>query len=79
MTIDLKRIRAERIAKDLTQDEMAKRMGFSGRAAYAKRENGIVGIGADELAQISSILDIPLSNMHIFFKPNVPDKERNEN
>lgn len=76
MTLNLNRIKAERIAKGLTQDEMAEAMGFKSRAAYAKRENGIVGIGADELALISEILEIPLSNMHIFFKPNVPEKER---
>lgn len=76
MTLNLNRIKAERIAKGLTQDEMAEAMGFKSRAAYAKRENGIVGIGADELALISEILEIPLSDMHIFFKSNVPKKER---
>lgn len=76
MTLNLNRIKAERIAKGLTQDEMAEAMGFKSRAAYAKRENGIVGIGADELALISEILDIPLTDMHIFFKQNVPNKER---
>lgn len=76
MIIDLRRVKAERIAKGYTQDYMAEKMGFNSRAAYAKRENGIVSMGADELAQISEILDIPLTQMHIFFKRNVPEKER---
>lgn len=76
MTLNLKRIKAERIAKGMTQDEMAEAMGFESRGPYAKRENGIVGIGADELAEISEILDIPLTKMHIFFTNNVPEKER---
>ena len=75
MTIDLKRVKAERIAKGYSQDDMAKMMGYKSRATYAKRENGIVGLGADELAQISEILEIPLTQMHIFFKQNVPDRE----
>lgn len=76
MTIDLNRVKAERIAKGYSQDDMAKMMGYKSRATYAKRENGIVGLGADELAQISEILEIPLTQMHIFFKHNVPDRER---
>lgn len=76
MTLNLNRIKAERTAKGLTQDDMAAGMGFKSRAAYAKRENGIVGIGANELAQISEILDIPLTQMHIFFTNDVPDWEQ---
>lgn len=76
MTLNLNRLKAERIAKGLTQDEMAAAMGFKSRGAYAKRENGIVGIGADELAQISEILDIPLSEMHIFLSLTFPKKNK---
>ena len=48
MSVDHLRIKAERIAKGLTQDEMAKALGWSDRARYAKRENGIVSFDADE-------------------------------
>lgn len=51
MTLDLRRLRAERIAKGLTQDEMAEKMGWKTRIPCAKRENGLVAIGADELAR----------------------------
>lgn len=76
MTVDLRRLKAERIAKGLTQDEMAELMGWSSRAPYAKRENGIVSIGADELAKMASILGFKKSQLEIFFTVNVPDKER---
>lgn len=76
MTVDLKRLKAERIAKGLTQDEVAYAMGWKTRTPYAKRENGIVGIGADELAKFAEILGIPATNLHIFFKKSVPEKEQ---
>ena len=77
MTIDLRRIKAERIAKGYTQDEMAEKMGWKTRTPYAKRENGIVSIGADELAKIAEILDFSTDQLGIFFTLNVPEKERN--
>lgn len=76
MTVDLRRLKAERIAKGLTQDEMAGLMGWSSRTPYAKRENGIVSIGADELAKMASVLGFERSQLEIFFTTNVPDKER---
>lgn len=76
MTINLKRLKAERIANGLTQDEMAKRMGWATRTPYAKRENGIVSIGADELAKMAKILGFDESNIGIFFKVSVPKKEQ---
>lgn len=76
MTIDLSRIKAERIANDLTQDEVAKQMGWKTRAVYAKRENGIVAIGANELIKLASIFGYEKEDLGIFFKSNVPEKER---
>ncbi len=77
MTLNLKRIKAERIASGLTQDEMAKKLGWSTRTPYAKRENGIVSIGADELGKIAKILGYSTNELGIFFTFNVPEKERN--
>lgn len=76
MTINLKRLKGERIASGLTQEEMAKRMGWSSRTPYAKRENGIVSIGADELAKMAEILGYDENNIGIFFKMNVPNREQ---
>lgn len=38
MTVNLKRLKAERIASGMTQDEVAHRMGWKTRTPYAKRE-----------------------------------------
>lgn len=74
--LDIKRLKAERIAKGYTQEYMAEKMGYKDRALYAKRENGIVNIGADELYKIARILEI--EDMRIFFKLNVPERERKQ-
>lgn len=76
MTVDLNRLKAERVAKGMTQDEMASAMGWKDRAAYAKRENGIVNLGANELIKISEILGISSTQLHIFFKKDVLKKEQ---
>ncbi|MDT1943345.1 helix-turn-helix domain-containing protein [Carnobacterium maltaromaticum] len=76
MTLNLKRLKAERIAKGYTQDEMARLAGWETRTPYAKRENGIVSIGADELAKFAEILGYSSEELGIFFTKNVPEKER---
>ena len=41
MTVNLLRVKAERVANGLTQEELAKKLGWA-RSQYAKRENGFV-------------------------------------
>lgn len=77
MTLNLKRLRAERIAKGMNQDEMAKAMGWHTRSSYAKRENGITTISATELVKMASILGYGANQLDLFFTDNVPDRERN--
>ncbi|KMT32939.1 helix-turn-helix domain-containing protein [Melissococcus plutonius] len=77
MTLDLKRVKAERIAKGLTQEEVSEKMGWKTRSPYAKRENGIVPIGADELGKIAIIFGYTENDLGIFFKSSVPKKEQN--
>ncbi|MCY1617250.1 helix-turn-helix domain-containing protein [Staphylococcus pettenkoferi] len=76
MVLNLKRLRAERIACGITQDEMAQMMGWKTRTPYAKRENGIVDIGANEFIRMAKILGYETNNLDIFFTQYVPDKER---
>ena len=76
MTLNLKRLRAERIAKGMNQDEMAKAMGWHTRSSYAKRENGITTISATELVKMASILGYGTKQRDLFFTNNVPDRER---
>lgn len=73
MGLDLSRIRAERVHCNLTQEEMAEKLGMT-RNAYAKRENGTVKIGADELAKIATVLGYSRDEMGIFFGKNVPER-----
>ncbi|HEN6739015.1 TPA: helix-turn-helix transcriptional regulator [Streptococcus agalactiae] len=71
MGVDYLRVKAERIAKGYTQDYMAEQMGWSDRARYAKRENGIVSFDADELAKVVHILGFSKDQIGIFFTDNV--------
>ncbi|MBL1124837.1 helix-turn-helix transcriptional regulator [Streptococcus suis] len=75
MKINLKRLKAERIAKGLTQDEVANRMGWKDRALYAKRENGLVDIGVNEFANIAAILGFSRDELGIFFEDSVPERK----
>ncbi|EFS17896.1 helix-turn-helix domain-containing protein [Staphylococcus capitis] len=76
MVLNLKRLRAERIACGITQDEMAQKMGWKTRTPYAKRENGIVDIGANEFIKMAKILGYETNNLDIFFTHDVPEKEQ---
>lgn len=42
MTVNLKRLKAERIASGMTQDEVAHKMGWKTRTPYAKREKMVL-------------------------------------
>lgn len=77
MKLDLKRLRAERVACGLSQEDVAKKFGKT-RSWYAKRENGFVSIGADELAKIAGIFNIDDKRIAIFFNNNVPEKEQKQ-
>ncbi|MGO2695702.1 helix-turn-helix domain-containing protein [Bavariicoccus seileri] len=78
MTVDLLRLRAERMARGITQDRMAEEMGWKSRTPYAKQENGLVAIGADELIKMANILGYEPNQTGIFFTTNVPKREQKE-
>ena len=50
-------------------------MGWKTRTPYAKRENGIVAIGADELISLALIFGYTKDDLGIFFNQNVLEKE----
>lgn len=66
MEFELNRLKAERIAKGYSQEELAKKLGWT-RSMYTKRENGSVSLGVDELAEIATALKMPESRISIFF------------
>lgn len=76
MALNLGKIKEERVEKGITQDEMAKMLGWKTRTPYAKRENGFVDIGADELQKIGEALGYEKDQLGIFFTLNVPERER---
>lgn len=76
MVLDLKRLRAERIACGITQDEMANLMGWKTRTPYAKRENGLVDIGANEFIKMAKILGYETNNLDIFLPTTFPKKNK---
>lgn len=67
MELNLKRVKAERIAKDFTQEEVADKMGWKSRTPYAKRENGVIPFTAGELAELGKILGYSVDELGIFF------------
>ena len=75
MTVNLLRIKAERVANGLTQEELAKKLGWA-CSQYAKRENGFVSFSADELMAVVKILGFSPSEIGIFFSQSVPDMEQ---
>lgn len=74
MTVDLLRIKAERTANNLTQDELAKKLGWT-RSQYAKREAGFVSFSANELIAVAEVLGYNKDNIGIFFKNTVPETQ----
>lgn len=75
MQLNLNRLKAERIASGLSQEDVARNFGKT-RAWYAKRENGFVSIGADELADFAKLFNIDTEKISIFFNNTVPKKEQ---
>ncbi|GFH43395.1 putative Cro-like protein, phage associated [Lactococcus hodotermopsidis] len=73
MFVNLKRLKAERVAKGMTQDEISKNLEWS-KAKYTKLENGYSKLGADDLAKIANIIGI--EDMNIFFNFDVDEMER---
>ena len=76
MRLDIKRLKAERVAKGLSQEEMATKMGWSLRTPYVKRELGIIDIGIDEFLKMIKILGYTENNLSIFFTEDVPKREQ---
>ena len=76
MRLDIKRLKAERIAKGLSQEEMATKMGWNSRTSYVKRELGMIDIGVDEFLKMIKILGYTENNLSIFFTEDVPIRER---
>lgn len=75
LNLDLKRLKAERVAKGLDQEQFAKKIGMS-RVSYWKRENGLVDISVNELAKMIQALGYGKENVSLFFTQSVPKSNK---
>lgn len=67
MILDLRRLKAERIAKGFTQEEVASKMGWKSRTPYVKRELGIISVSANELIKLALIFGYTKEDLGLFF------------
>lgn len=77
MKFDLNRLKAERVAKGFTQQDLADALGIS-RTAYWKKESGDSDIGLEQFLKILQILGLSKQDLPIFFANNVDKRERKE-
>lgn len=74
---NVNRLKAERIARGISLVDMAEKMGMA-QSTYSKKENGIIRINVDDLANAVSILKIPDNELGIFFVKSVANSETNQ-
>lgn len=78
MEFDLKELKYQRIRRDLTIKEMAKRLGMKS-SSYQKRENGKVKISIREFLSILHIFGMEEKDLYLFFKNNVDELQQKIN
>lgn len=67
----LKKLRTE---KGFTQQDMAKKLGYSGKSGYCLLENGVVKMTIDKAKKIAEILEVDPA---IFFNNKVEETSTN--
>ena len=78
MKFNHNRLKAERIARGLTQQEMGEVLGVS-KGTYSKKENGKLPIDVDEFSLITNKFGIEHKDILIFFTLNVFEMETIKN
>lgn len=74
MKFNHNRLKAERIARGLTVEEMGEVLGVQ-KGTYSKKENGKLPIDVDEFSLITNKFGIKREDIVIFFTLNVSDLE----
>lgn len=77
MEFNRNRLKAERIARGLTVQEMGEVLGVS-KGTYSKKENGKLPIDVDEFSLITNKFGIEHKDILIFFTLNVSEMETKE-
>ncbi|MCK1996833.1 helix-turn-helix domain-containing protein [Psychrobacillus psychrodurans] len=70
MEFNYNRLKAERVAKGFTVQEMADALGIT-KGTYSKKENGKITVTVEDFSLISNKLGIPIDQIGIFFSLNV--------
>jgi len=65
--ISLKILRKIRKAERITQEEMASRLGYSGKQGYCELENGRVEMTVNQLVKIKEILNLSDDEVICYF------------
>lgn len=63
--ITTSKLKQKRIDRGISQDEMAKKLGYTGKSGYSMLENGHVSISLDKAKIIADILNSTIED--IFF------------
>lgn len=74
MEFNYNRLKAERIARGLTVQEMADFLGIT-KGTYSKKENGKISLTVEDFSLISNKLKITRETMNIFFTEIVSETE----
>lgn len=70
--MDLILLRAERIKRGITQEQLAKQLGFKDKSSYCLIENGKTSISIDTANRIADCLALSKDLVYkIFFETNV--------
>lgn len=76
MEFNYNRLKAERIAKGFTVEEMGDVLGVT-KGTYSKKENGKLPVTVEDFTLISNKLGVPPEQISIFFSLNVAILETN--
>ncbi len=75
MQFDLRKLRYERLSRQITQEEVASALNIS-RSYYHKKETGKAKMTVDEFGKVVEVLGIPEAEIINFFTQKVPERER---
>lgn len=67
MTFDLNRLKAERVARGLEQDDVADRVGID-RSTYSRYETGARGLTVEVFVGIANAIGLKADQMSVFFR-----------
>lgn len=74
MEFNYNRLKAERIAKGFTVEEMAGALGIT-KGTYSKKENGKIAVTVEDFTLVFKKLGIPPEQIGIFFSRDVAKTE----